>query len=141
MTAEPFRELVHTHVSRWRIEHPGEERDRDENGYFHGLRSGAPIPALVWLSVTASHIADPDGKWVPKLIVPVGRLEGILTGKHVVIEFRVAEAISIALDAPYATAGIEVMPNPLAKKELRDACCGEQDYEDDWPAQPLPIAI
>jgi hypothetical protein len=139
--AQPFAVLVRAHVSRWRAEHPCDARERNENGYFDGLTEGQPIQALVWLSATASHLADPDGR-LPRLVVSRGLLEGLLTGKHEVIELRVADAVALALDAPYAAAGIEVMPNPLASREAQKTCCGEQSHTEEWgTAQPLPIAV
>lgn len=129
--AEPFAVLVRSHVSRWRAEHPSEDRDRDENGHYDGCPDDAPVQALTWLSAVACHIADPNGKNVTKKgrlvpVVPKGLLENLVQGKHATIELRVAEAIAIALDAPYETAGIEVFPNPNASREERAKCCATQ---------------
>jgi hypothetical protein len=134
--AAPFAVLVRAHVSRWRIEHPCDERERKENGYFDGLTDGQPIQALVWLSATASYLADPDNR-LPRPVVPRGTLEGILSGKHEMIELRVADAIALALDAPYVSAGVEVMPNPHASRKEQRKCCGEQI--DEGYSQPIPL--
>lgn len=145
--AEPFAALVRSHVSRWRIEHPSEDRERNERGFYNGSPDDAPVQALAWLAAVASHIADPDGRNRTKkgrlvLVVPKGLLENLLAGKHPRIELRVAEAIAIALDAPYETAGIEVFPNPKASQAERDACCAAQPAHDDeaWGSQPLVAA-
>lgn len=129
--AEPFAELVRRHVSRWRVEHPCEDRERDANGYYDGSRDDAPVQALVWLAAVASHIADPDGTNTTKRgrvvpVVPKGLLENLTAGKHSVIELRVAEAIAYALDKPYEVAGVEVFPNPHASREARAQCCSSQ---------------
>ena len=145
--AAPFAALVRAHVRRWRASHPCEDRDRNERGFYDGSPDDAPVQALVWLAAVASHIADPDGRNQTKkgrqvLVVPKGLLENLLAGKHPMIELRVAEAIAIALDAPYETAGIEVFPNPKASKAERDACCAAQpDLADEaWGSQPLVAA-
>lgn len=129
--AEPFAILVRHHVARWRAEHPSEDRDRNENGYYDGSPDDAPVAALAWLAAVASHIADPEQKNVTKkgdvaAVVPRGLLENLVAGKKVRIELRVAEAIAIALDKPYETAGIEVFPNPNASDEAQRECCSTQ---------------
>jgi hypothetical protein len=138
---------VRSHVSRWRAEHPSEDRDRDANGHYDGSPDDAPVQALTWLAAVASHIADPNGlnqtkKGRVMLVVPKGLLENLVQGKHEMIELRVAEAIAIALDAPYETAGIEVYPNPNASREEREKCCSTQpEYVDDWASQQIAVAI
>ena len=104
------------------------------------------MQVLAWLAAVASHVADPEGKNRTKkgrlvLVVPKGLLENLLSGKHPFIELRVAEAIAIALDAPYETAGIEVFQNPLASQAEREACCSSQPARDEWDSsQPLVAA-
>jgi hypothetical protein len=128
--AAPFAELVRDHVNRWKADHPSWGRERDENGYFDGLSDDSPIQALVWLSATASHLADPDGEYLPRLLVPRGLLERLVSGRRMVLELRVADAICLALDAPYVMAGIEVIPNPDASAKERALCCAGSERED-----------
>lgn len=125
VTAEPFAELVRSHVRRW-------NRDRPQLGGTWTPREDLPpIQPLVWLSAEASHLADPCGDYLPHLFVPVGLLEKLVPrGLREWIELRVADAIATALDEPGLIwdPAVEVIPNRRAKRELRASCCSGSTY-------------
>lgn len=108
VTAEPFAELVRVYVVRWNKERP------QPGGAFGSQDEIPPIQALAWLVAESG--------------IPRGTLERLLTKgdrAHHVIELRVADAISLALDAPYIWSDerIRVEPNPHASESARAECC------------------
>lgn len=113
-------------ISRWERDHPDLARRksgrqspsrRNRKGHLAGNQTVAAITILQ----ERTQLADPAGVGVPKPTI-----EGVVYKRWRMTELRTADMLVAAIERPEAfyDGTLEIVPNPNASREARDACCG-----------------